>query len=134
MPKKIFLIEDEEQIMKMYKEALVLNGHIVETSRNGQEAVEKLTTGQPDHNLILLDIMMPGLDGINVLKQIKADTSPACNIPVFILTNLSTESLKEEALSLGAEQFLSKIDLTPKEILEKINNFFSSLSSLPLSS
>ena len=129
MPKKIFLIEDEEQIRKMYKETLVLGGCIVETSQNGQEAVEKLTTGQPDHDLILLDIMMPGLDGINVLKRIKADISPARHIPVFMLTNLFTEPLKQEALSLGAKQFLSKIDLTPKEILEKINSFFSSLSS-----
>ena len=125
MSKKIFLIEDEEQIRKMYEEALVSGGYVVETSQNGQQAVEKLTTDNSDYSLILLDIMMPGLDGINVLKQIKANTSPAHSIPVFILTNLSTESLKKEALSLGAEQFLSKIDLTPKEILEIINKFFS---------
>ena len=125
MIKKIFLIEDEEQIRKMYEEALVSGGYVVETSQNGQQAVENLTTDNSDYSLILLDIMMPGLDGINILKQIKANTSPARSIPVFILTNLSTEPLEKEALSLGAEQFLSKIDLTPKEILEIINKFFS---------
>ena len=125
MPKKILIIDDEEQIRKMYKESLVLGGHLVETCQNGQQAVQKLITGQPDYNLILLDIMMPGLDGINVLKQIKSDTSPACNIPVFMLTNLSTYPLKQEALGLGAEKFLAKVDLTPKQILEEINEFFS---------
>ena len=131
MSKKIFLIDDEEQIRKMYKETFVLDGHIVETCQNGQQAVEKLITGQPDYDLILLDIMMPGLDGINVLKRIKADISPARHIPVFMLTNLFTEPLKQEALSLGAKQFLSKIDLTPKTILEIIDNFFSSSEVQP---
>ena len=128
MSKKIFLIDDEEQIRKMYEEMFVLDGHIVETCQNGQQAVEKLITGQPDYDIILLDIMMPGLDGINVLKKIKADTSPASHIPVFMLTNLSTHPLKQEALDLGAEKFLAKVDLTPKQILKEINKFFFSKS------
>jgi len=118
----------------MYEKTLTLSGYIVETSQNGQQAIKKLITGQPNHDLILLDIMMPGLDGINVLKQIKAEGSPGRHIPVFMLTNLSTKSLKEEALSLGAEQFLSKIDLTPKTILEIIDKFFSSIEVQPQAS
>ncbi len=65
----------------MYEEALVSGGYVVETSQNGQQAVEKLTTDNSDYSLILLDIMMPGLDGINILKLNQSQYFPCPQHP-----------------------------------------------------
>ncbi|OGY26045.1 MAG: hypothetical protein A2Z11_04105, partial [Candidatus Woykebacteria bacterium RBG_16_43_9] len=94
------------------------------TAFNGIEAVEKAKSEKPA--LILLDIMMPGIDGFAVLNNLKKDPQTA-KIPVWMLTNLPGQMNKELAASLGAVEYLVKSDNPPSKFIEKINLFLSSI-------
>lgn len=121
--KRILLVEDEEMIREMYKLAIQNAGYQIDTSEDGESAALKINTTDPQYDLVLLDIMLPKLDGISVLKQIKADDKTK-NIPVFLLTNLGLEDLVKEALELGAQQYLVKSNILPKQIVAEIDTFF----------
>ncbi len=124
LPKRILLIEDDDAIRKMYQLALSQYGYQIESACDGNEAIIKLSQPEPKYDLVLLDIMMPKIDGLTVLKKIKKFNSPAKNIPIFVLTNLSIDELPQTVFELGANQFLIKINFTPKQLVDKINNFF----------
>ncbi len=123
--KRILLVEDEILIREMYQYALNQRGYTVETAEDGEQALEKLINQKLTYDLILLDVMMPKLDGISVLKKIKQPDSPAKAIPVFLLTNLGIESVIKEALSVGAYKCLIKSNMLPLQILEEIDTFFT---------
>lgn len=124
MAHKILLVEDEEMIREMYNMALTQAGYEVDSVADGEAALSKLTQEQPDYDLILLDIMLPNVDGISILKAIKKPDSPAAHIPVFLLTNLGLDDLVEEALSLGADRYLVKSNILPQQMIEQIQAFF----------
>ncbi len=126
MAKKILLVEDEMLIRDMYNLVLKQNGYEVVSAEDGEDALAKLLEGQPDYDLILLDIMLPKLDGISVLKKVKDPSSPARSIPVFLLTNLGLDDLIKEALAIGAEQYFIKSNILPQNIVDEINAFFAS--------
>lgn len=117
--KKILLIEDDEMLINLYKEKLKISGFRVITAMDGKKAMIRIKE-QPD--LILLDILMPEMNGFEVLKKIKTDKS-FNNIPVIVLTNIGSESIDKDknlALSLGARDYLVKALNTPDEIVQKI--------------
>ncbi|HLD11456.1 MAG TPA: response regulator [Patescibacteria group bacterium] len=120
--KKLLLIEDEIFIRDLYQKELSRNGYAIVTADDGLEGVKKAVEETPD--LILLDIMLPIKNGIEVLKELKKHPSTK-HIPVLLLTNLGQESIIREAFSLGAEGFLLKSELVPKQILQELNDFFS---------
>jgi CheY-like chemotaxis protein len=120
--KKILLIEDEFFIRDLYERYLTKNGYQVITAVDGQEGLDKALANQVD--LILLDIMMPKLTGIEVLERIKKEGSIAKDTPVYLLTNQVQESIIKEAFKLGAEGYLIKAQLLPKQIVEEIENIF----------
>ncbi len=124
MAKRILLVEDEDMIREMYQLALTQAGFEVEVLSDGQVAVEKLTA-DPNFDIILLDVMLPGLDGINVLKALHEKQLPAAQIPVFLLTNLALEDLVKEAMEIGAKKYLVKSNILPQQIIEEVNNFFA---------
>ena len=123
MNKKILLVEDEKIIREMYEIVLKHAGYDVDFAEDGEVAVQKLSQPKPDYDLVLLDLMMPKLDGINVLKIIKAPDSPSRHIPVFLLTNLGMENLIKEAMSHGADKFLVKANYLPKQVVDEITAF-----------
>lgn len=125
---KILLVEDEEMIREMYELALNQAGFEVEAVGDGQVAVDKLTQQTPDYKLVLLDVMLPGLDGISVLKEMKKSPPPTNEIPVFLLTNLGLEDLVQEAMELGASKYLVKSNILPQQIIEEINSFLNKSS------
>ena len=120
--KKILLIEDEFFIRDLYERYLKKSGYEVITAIDGEDGLEKALNNKVD--LILLDIMMPKMTGIEVLEKIKQDDSIAKSTPVYLLTNQVQESIIKEAFKLGAEGYLIKAQLLPKQIVEEIQNIF----------
>ncbi len=116
---RILLIEDDEMLSAMYKERLEEEGYNVAIAADGEEALEKSGL-KPD--LVLLDIMLPKMNGFEVLKKLKE--SPATrHIPVIILTNLGSKNANEDrnlALALGATDYLVKSFHLPNEVVDKI--------------
>jgi CheY-like chemotaxis protein len=121
-PKKILLIEDEFFIRDLYERYLKKSGYDVLTAIDGEDGLNKATSNPVD--LILLDIMMPKMTGIEVLEKIKEEGSIAKTTPVYLLTNQVQESIIKEAFKLGAEGYLIKAQLLPKQIVEEIQNIF----------
>lgn len=117
--KKILLIEDDHFINELYLRVLKQAGYNVVLAKNGKEGVD---LADSSFNLILLDIMLPKIDGINVLKKIKENPNTK-NIPVVLLTNLGQESVIRTAFKIGAQGYLLKMRITPYEMVEKIQGF-----------
>jgi DNA-binding response OmpR family regulator len=114
---KILIIEDDESVSLMYRTKFIQDGFMVITAGNGARGLEMAIKDRPD--IILLDLLMPELDGFSVLKQLKANKGTK-NIPVIILTVLSDEESKLKGERLGAIDYIVKSYFTPSEIYEKI--------------
>lgn len=113
----LLVVEDDAALANMYAKKLELAGYKVEVGHNGQEAYEKVKQDQP--SLVLLDIMMPDVNGLEGLKKIKSDPATK-NTPVIMLSNLSGSAEITQAMSLGATGYIVKSDLTPAEVVEKV--------------
>jgi len=120
--KKIVLADDEQFIAIAYKDGLERAGYDITVAHNGAEALEAVKSTKPD--LVLLDLIMPKLNGFEVLKAIKAD--PAIkDIPVIILSNLSQPTDETEARQSGALDFIVKADISLKDLVERIAKVFA---------
>jgi len=115
--KKIMIVEDDSFVLDIYQTKLSQEGYTVIEARNGVEAMKKLEKEKPD--LLLLDIVMPYMDGIEVLKKIR-ERADLKNLPVILLTNLSQKEEINVGLGLGASDYLIKSHFTPSEVMEKI--------------
>ena len=115
---KILLVEDDAMVIRMYQRKLEAEGFKLTLAFNGEEGLAALKKEIPD--LVLLDIMMPKMNGIEMLKAVKAD--PALkDIPVIILTNLGDRPEDvQKAKDLGAADYLVKANVSLKELVEKI--------------
>jgi len=113
----ILLAEDDAFVSDIYHTKLTREGYNVILASDGRSALEELKKDIPD--LILLDIMMPYMDGMEVLEELKK-TEQWKDIPVLLLTNLSEKENVKKALELGAQDYLIKSHFTPSEIFEKI--------------
>lgn len=117
---KIMLVEDDAILVEMYEAKFELEGHEIVVATNGQECLNLLQDYQPD--IILLDILMPKLNGFHVLKEIKKQ--PALrSIPVILLTNLGEAEVdmnQELARALGVNDYLIKSHHTPDEVVTKV--------------
>lgn len=122
--KKILLIEDDYFINQLYMRVLQKAGFKMTLAQDGAEGI-KLASNS--FNLILLDIMLPKLDGINVLKKLKENPNTK-KIPVVLLTNLGQESIIKTAFQIGAQGYILKMSVTPYEIPEKIRPFLQNPS------
>lgn len=115
---KILIIEDDMVLVKMYQKKLQHEGFEVEVAYSGGEGLAKL--GQNKADLILLDIMMPAIDGFAVIKEIRKDEETR-SIPIIILTNLgTTEIFIEEAKRLGIKDYLVKYKTSQDQLVEKV--------------
>lgn len=120
---KILLVDDDLLLVRMYQRKLENDGYIVTTASNGIDALQKLFEFSPD--LILLDIMMPKMNGLEVLTKIKENPQTK-DIPVIMLTNVggSDEDI-ERGLELGAVAYLVKARNRPAAVVEKIKEILS---------
>jgi|SRR3990172_3320225 len=125
MAKVILIVEDEDIIARMYEKALKFDGYEVSIALGGREGLEKIKSARPD--LILLDIMMPEPDGMEVLERIKSDPETK-DIPVVVLTNLSGKHDAELALSKGANAYWVKSETEIKDLGKKITQILGPTS------
>jgi DNA-binding response OmpR family regulator len=114
---KVLIIEDEEMLVNMYISKFEKEGYQAEKASNGRIGLEQAKKIKPD--IILLDIMMPEIDGFMVLKDLKNDIDTK-NIPVIMLTNLGQEEDIKKGNQLGASDYLVKANLTPAQVVEKV--------------
>lgn len=116
--KKILIVEDEEVICRSYADELRDEGFLVATAENGQTGLETAFKEKPD--LILLDILMPVMDGMAMMKKLRQDAWGK-NVPIIILTNLSaTENMITGIIKDEPLFFLAKSEWNLKDVVEKI--------------
>lgn len=115
--KKVLVVEDEQDLRDFYKEVLANAGFEVEVAKDGEEGLQKILQGKID--VVLLDIMMPKIDGIGVLQILKEQKKPLPKI--IMLTNLSHDKTLEEAKELGAVDSIIKSNADPQDIIKKVS-------------
>jgi two-component system, OmpR family, alkaline phosphatase synthesis response regulator PhoP len=115
--KKIVIADDEQFIAIAYRDGLTRAGFEVKAAGDGAEALAAIKKEKPD--LVLLDLIMPKMNGFDVLRAMKADKKLK-TIPVMVLTNLSQATDEAEARSLGADDFIIKSDLSLKDLIAKL--------------
>jgi len=115
---KILIVEDEASLRFVYSEYLDMEGFEVIQAEDGREALDLVKTN-PDIDVILLDLMIPKIDGIKVLEKIRSNPKNK-SIKIFVMTVLSREKVIKEAFDLGADGYLIKDSLTPDQIKEEI--------------
>ena len=114
---KILLVEDDQDLQEMYETKFTMEGYEVIKAENGADALNIVSATKPQ--IILLDIVMPEVDGFQVLKDLKADPATQ-NIPVILLTNLGQEGDIKRGMELGAVDYLIKANFTPNEVVAKV--------------
>jgi len=117
MANKILVIEDDKFLRELISQKLVKEGYDIAEATDGEKGIEAVKKEQP--SLVLLDLILPGIDGFEVLARIKSDPE-ASEVPVIILSNLGQKDDIEKALKMGAIDYLIKAHFTPAEIIEKI--------------
>ena len=116
---KIFIVEDDPLMSRMYEKAFRLNGYDVELAFDGEEGLQKLEEMKDKPSVMLLDIMMPKMSGFDVLKALKKEKGLK-KMPVIALTNLAGKDDAKKALDLGAALYLVKSQYDPREVVEKV--------------
>jgi len=119
MGKKILIVEDDRFLRELIVQNLIKEGYETIEAVDGEEGVKKTKEEKPD--LILLDLILPGIDGFEVLTRVKSDPA-AASIPVIILSNLGQKDDVERGLKLGVSGYLIKAHFTPSEIIDKIKS------------
>lgn len=117
---KILIIEDEKNLLDVLKIKLADAGYEVETALDGISGLEKAKTVSPD--LILLDLLLPKLDGMSLLRELKKEEKVA-NVPVIILTNFFSQKLYDIMIEAGAAGYLIKSDYKIEDIVAKVKSF-----------
>ncbi len=119
---KILLIEDDSFLLSMYATKFSMENFEVITAEDGEKGIRSAAKELPD--IILLDILLPKINGFDVLEQLKANKLTR-HIPVILLTNLSQRSEIEQGLAGGAEDYLIKAHFMPSEVVDKIKKVLS---------
>jgi DNA-binding response OmpR family regulator len=115
--KKILIVEDDKFLRELMAQKLAKEGYDVIEAIDGEDALKSIKEEKPD--LVLLDLILPGKDGFEVLAKVKEDAALS-KIPIIVLSNLGQKEDVERALNLGATDYMVKAHFTPGEIIAKI--------------
>ena len=118
----ILIVEDHPSLQKIYSIAVTEAGHTCLTAKDGTEALRQATEHNPD--LILLDLLMPDVNGMEFLRKYDTAKHPATK--VIVLTNMDTPILRQQLSDLGADLYLVKSEYTPKELMSLIDGALQS--------
>ena len=118
--KKLLIVEDDKMIGTMYKTKLEQEGFIVLQAEDGSQGLEMAIRDKPD--LIMLDVIMPQLDGFTVLQELRGNPSTK-HTPIIMLTNLGTDEDKAKGQKFGATDYIVKANLTPSQVSELIKKY-----------
>lgn len=125
MAKVLLIVEDDPLMVRMYQKIFKFEGYDVDTAFDGEEGIEKVRKIKP--TVVLLDIMMPKMNGIQVLEKIKSDPDIK-KIPVIVLTNLAGTQDAETALEKGAVRYIIKSEHDPKDIVRIVKEIIEGYS------
>ncbi len=117
MAKKIVIVEDDTSLYNLYKIELETKGYDIINVADGSLALNTIKEQKPD--LVLLDLMLPGKNGLQILEELKADVEGKA-IRVIMLTNFGNEDNVSRALELGAEDYIMKYNIVPSELTDKV--------------
>jgi len=117
--KKVLIVEDDNFVAEVYSTKLLEMGHEVRIAQNGEDGLRMVGEEKPD--LILLDIIMPVMGGIEMLTELKGKEEWK-QIPVILLTNIGEKESVQKVRSLGVQDYLIKSHFTPAEVIEKIES------------
>ena len=126
MAKVLLIVEDDPLMSRLYHKAFSFQGYQVELSYDGEEGLRKLNETKPD--LILLDIMMPKMNGLEMLEAIKANPATK-STPVVVLTNLAGQQEAKEAIEKGAVKYVVKSEHDPKEVVDMVKQILTSTTT-----
>jgi len=116
----ILIIEDEGALLDSYAEIIKDGGFEVMKAGDGYKGLDLLAENKDIVDLIFLDLMMPGIDGLDVMKYIREDPGKYGKAPIVVLTNLSSERVIKEAFARGANGYLMKVELGPEKIVDEV--------------
>jgi len=117
--KKVLLVEDDKMILDMYTLKFTQEGYEVTQAENGKDGLDLARKINPD--IVLLDIILPQMDGFTVLKSLKADPKLQ-KTPVVLLTNLGQDGDVKKGIELGAVDYLIKANFTPSQVVDKVKS------------
>jgi two-component system response regulator ResD len=119
----ILLVEDEKLIRELYTIMLTTYGYLVDEAEDGEIALSKAL--QQEYDLILLDIMLPKVTGVEVLRKVRSsDEYKSKSSPVIVITNMGDEGIINEMVKMGIEKYILKAELNNNQFVEEINSFF----------
>lgn len=119
--KKVLIVEDDQFLREFYQELLESEGMVVDTAGDGEEAVSKIHEG--GYDLVLLDIMLPKKDGLQILKETKTTPPSNPNGPIVVLTNIGQDAIIKNCFEAGAAGYMIKSALNPDQVLQEIHNY-----------
>jgi CheY-like chemotaxis protein len=120
--KKILLVEDNEKIVQIYQAVLEQAGYTVMTTMTGEKALEQITSFNPD--LIFLDIMLPGVSGLQVLGSLRSEPQyNAIEKPIVMLTNLGEQDTVQMATDRAANKYVVKANITNEDLVQIVKSF-----------
>jgi CheY-like chemotaxis protein len=122
MAAKVLIVEDDQLIQRMYQKIFTFEKFDVTIAIDGEEGLEKARTLKP--TIILLDVMMPKMNGMEVLERLKADPDTK-HIPVVMLSNLAGENDVESALAKGAVKYIIKSEYDPKQVADMVKEIIA---------
>ena len=120
MNKKILIVEDDQFLREFYQELLTAEGYFIDVAAEGETALQKMWGNEYD--LILLDIMLPKKDGLEILNDLKTHPAKSLNVKIVVLTNLGQDSIIKRCFDLGAQGYLIKSALNPDQVLTEIKS------------
>lgn len=120
MAKKILIVEDDKFLRDLITQKLSNENFDVVIAQDGEEGIRKIEDEKPD--LVILDLLLPQIDGFEVLKRMKANQKIA-DTPVIILSNLGQKEDVERGMALGAKDYMIKAHFTPNEVIDKVKKY-----------
>ena len=123
---KIIIVEDDESLAELYRISFTKENYEVILASDGEEGLGKVLTDMPD--IVLLDVMMPKMNGLEVLAKLK-DNPSTSKLPVIMISNINDPSVENVAMQKGANLYLVKSQFVPKEIVAKVKELLISLPS-----
>lgn len=119
----VLIVDDDENLIEIYSQKLTSEGFVVITASDGEEAIHKIKENFETLDLVLLDVVMPKMDGYDVLEKIRSSWGKYKKIPIILLTSLSSPEDRERAKELGADRFFVKPERTPSDLVKEIREF-----------
>jgi CheY-like chemotaxis protein len=119
----ILVVEDEKELLESYKELVESAGYVCMTALDGYQGLDIMAKNVGTISLVLLDLMMPGVDGLEVLRAVRSDPEKYGDMPIVVLTNMTSESVIKESFDLGSSSYLVKTDIDYQGLVKELNKY-----------